>query len=335
MFTKNKKTVLFIIFWVINIIHIAAYSSESAVYIFSTQDIDSLSVNDTLTNDTLKRKEKRKSKNILDSPIDYSAEDSILFSLDNKKVFLYGNSVITYQDMELKSAFIELDLDNNEIYAIGLPDSSGVITGNPVFTEKNESYEAIEMRYNFKTRKGIITEVVTEQSDGYLHAEKTKRQANGEIHLYKGKYTTCDQAHPHFYIALTKAKAIPNDKVISGPAYLVVEDVPLYFPIIPFGFFPSTKTQTSGIIVPEYGEENLRGFYLRGGGYYWAISDYMDLNLTGDFYTSGTSGGTGQLRYKKRYRFSGNLNVRAYSNASGDIDIPNYINEAAGRQRKN
>ena len=263
-----------------------------------------------------------KKKSVLDSPIEYNAVDSILFSLDNKKVFLYGDAMITYQDMELKAAFIELDMDKNELYSTGVPDSAGKMMGYPHFKEGDEEYDAKEMRYNFKTRKGIIKEVKTEQSDGYLHAELTKKHENGEIHMHGGKYTTCDADHPHFYLALTRAKVIPNDKIVSGPAYMVIEDVPLYFPIVPFGFFPSTRKHASGIILPEYGEEQRRGFYLRGGGYYFAINDYLDLTLLGDYFTNNTYGVTSRLNYRKRYRYSGNTEMRYYSNVEGDSDIP-------------
>lgn len=272
--------------------------------------------------DTTNFRDSTKSKSLLDSPIEYNAEDSIMFSLDNKKVFLYGNAIIKYQDMELTSAFIELDLDKNEIFATGMPDSAGVITGNPVFKEGSEEYKAKNMQYNFKTRKGIIKEVKTEESEGFLHASRTKRHSNGEIHMKRGKYTTCDHDHPHFYLALTRAKVIPNDKIVSGPAYMVVEDVPLYFPILPFGFFPNTREHSSGIILPEYGEEDNRGFYLRGGGYYFAINDYFDFTITGDFFTEGTWGASSIMTYKKRYRFNGRTEMRYYTNASGDRDIP-------------
>ena len=295
--------------------------------------ISSIALSDSINIDTSKT-DSSSSSALLDSPIDYNAVDSILFSLDNKKVYLYGDAEIKYQNMELKSDFIELDLDKNEIYAIGLPDSSGKIAGEPVFKEDDETYEAKEMRYNFKTRKGIIKEVKTEESDGYLHADRTKRQNNGEIHMRRGKYTTCDADHPHFYMALTKAKVIPNDKIVSGPAYMVVADVPLYFPIIPFGFFPNTRKHSSGVILPTYGEEEARGFYLERGGYYFAINDYFDLTLLGDFYTKGTWGVSSLLNYRKRYRFSGRMNIRYYSNATGDIDIPSTIDIFEGGQER-
>ncbi len=290
----------------------------------TTNDIYPDSMNIFISENTIGKNDstEKKPKTILDSPIEYYAVDSILFSLDNKKVFLYGDAVITYQNMELKAAYIELDMDKNEIYAIGLPDTSGVVIGSPHFKEDDEEYDAREMRYNFKSKKGIIKDVRTEQSDGFLHAELTKKHENGEIHMLHGKYTTCDAPHPHFYMALTRAKVIPNDKIVSGPAYMVVEDVPLYFPILPFGFFPNTRKHSSGVILPEYGEEEQRGFFLRGGGYYFAINDYLDYTITGDYFTQGTWGTTSRLNYRKRYKFSGNTEMRYYKNGRGDRDIP-------------
>ena len=272
--------------------------------------------------DTNKVSQPDTSKTLLNDPIDYTADDSLLFSIDNKKVFLYGNANIKYQKLELTAAYIELDMDQKTVYAIGMPDSAGKIVGNPVFKDGKETFEAKEMHYNFNTKKGVIKQVITKQSNGYLHAEKTKREANTEINMMNGKYTTCDLEHPHYYIALTRAKAIPNDKIVSGPAYLVIEDVPIYFPLLPFGFFPNHKGHTSGFIIPEYGEEQIRGFFLRNGGYYFAINDYIDYQLTGDFYTKGTWGTSSRLTYRKRYRYSGAFNFRYYSNATGDRDIP-------------
>jgi lipopolysaccharide assembly outer membrane protein LptD (OstA) len=141
--------------------------------------------------------------------------------------------------------------------------------------------------------------------------------------MKNGKYTTCDADHPHFYVALTKAKSIPGDKIISGPAYIVLEDIPLPI-ILPFGFFPNTKTNTSGILIPQYGEENRRGFYLRNGGYYWAINDFVNLTATGDIYTNGTWGMSLSSDYRIRYRFNGNMNLRYYKNVTGFKDLENY-----------
>ncbi|MCD4711080.1 MAG: LPS-assembly protein LptD [Bacteroidales bacterium] len=252
--------------------------------------------------------------------VEYHATDSLILLLDSGRVELYGDAHITYEDITLEADFIRYETDLNLVIANGLPDSTGSIGGTPVFTDANNSFESKRLEYNFKTQKGKIYEVITEQEGGYLHAEETKKQANGHIHLKDGKYTTCDLEHPHFYIALTKAISMPGDKIVSGPAYIVLADVPL--PIgLPFGFFPNSMTKTSGILLPKYGEESIRGFYLREGGYYFAMNDFMDLRVTGDIYTNGTWGVRVGSNYKVNYRFSGNLNVRYFKNVSGYKNI--------------
>ncbi|HER09123.1 MAG TPA: LPS-assembly protein LptD [Bacteroides sp.] len=256
----------------------------------------------------------------IEAEVKYNAVDSLVFALDTGIVELYGDARITYGDIVLEAAYIRYEMDNNLVIAHGLPDSSGVVTGNPNFTDKNNSFQSKLLKYNFKTQKGYIEEVITEQEGGYLHAEQTKRQTSGHIHLKDGKYTTCDAEHPHFYIAITKGISMPGDKIIAGPAYIVLEDVPLPL-AIPFGFFPNSKTKTSGVLIPQYGEEQRRGFYLRDGGYYFAMNDYMDLRMTGDLYTNGTWGLRVGTNYKLNYRFSGNLRVQYFKNVSGYKNI--------------
>ncbi len=274
---------------------------------------------DSLVNDTLKKEP----AGTIDAEVVYNAKDSVVFGMDKRKVFLYKNARVSYIDMELTADYIELDMTNNEVFAKGLPDSTGKIAGKPIFKDAGQEMEAQRLRYNFNSRKGYIEAVMTEQEGGYLHAEKTKKDEMGHIHLKDGKYTTCDAEHPHFYVALTKAKSIPGDKIISGPAYLVLEDVPL--PIgLPFGFFPNTKTNTSGILIPQYGEEARRGFYLRNGGYYLAVNDYLDLTVTGDIYTNGTWGLRAGTNYRKRYKYNGSFNARFYRNISGEKGLENY-----------
>jgi len=273
-----------------------------------------------LAGDTLK--EESSSKGI-DAEVHYSARDSVIMSIDGKKIFLYKSAKVSYLDINLEADYIEFDMTNNEVFAKGLPDSSGTIVGRPVFQDGQQKMEAHNLRYNFKSRKGYIEVVRTEQEGGYLHAEKTKKDQYGHIHIKDGKYTTCDAEHPHFYIALTKAKSIPGDKIVSGPAYLVIEDVPM--PIgLPFGFFPNKRTSTSGILIPSYGEEARRGFYLRDGGYYWAINDYMDLSLRGTIFTNGTWGMRATSRYDLRYRFSGSFDLKYYQNILGEKGLPDY-----------
>jgi len=260
------------------------------------------------------------SGNEIEAEVTYDANDSLIFSLDGRTVELYGEGHIAYEDITLDADYIRYEMDMNLVVANGLPDSTGKVVGNPVFKDANNSFESKTLRYNFKTQKGYIEEVVTQQEGGFLHAQQTKKQSNGHIHLKDGKYTTCDAEHPHFYLAITKGIDMPGDKIVSGPAYMVIADVPL--PIgLPFGFFPNSMTKTSGVLLPKYGEEDRRGFYLREGGYYFAMNDFMDLRVTGDIYSNGTWGVRLGSNYKLNYKFSGNLNVRYFKNITGDKNI--------------
>ncbi|NOY36057.1 MAG: LPS-assembly protein LptD [Chlorobi bacterium] len=271
--------------------------------------------------DTLKPKVSNVTR--IEDRVTYSAEDSLNFDLDLRKAYLYGNSHVSYQDIDLTADYIEIDFNINEVYATGLPDSTGKIQGIPHFKQGGETFDSKEIRYNFNTKKGFVKQVITEQEGGYLHSEKTKRLPGGVIDIKNAKYTTCDAPDPHYYVALTKAKVIPGHEIISGPAYLVVADIPL--PIaLPFGFFPNKQTHASGILIPEYGEEKNRGFFLRNGGYYFAINDYFDVSLRGDLFSNGTWGLRVGSNYRKRYRFNGNFNLRYYKNVKGDLDLGTY-----------
>ena len=213
-------------------------------------------------------------------------------------------------------------LVSKEVYAEGLPDSTGTVVGTPVFKEGDEEFESKTMRYNFETQKGIITDVKTTQGDGFVHSDLTKKISKDEFILEKGKYTTCDAEHPHFYLRMTKAKVISNKKIITGPAYMVLEDFPIYFPMIPFGYFPNSTTYTSGILIPTYGEEQTRGFFLREGGYYWAASDHFDLALRGDIYSKGSWATKLHSNYKVRYKFSGSLDFSYNLNKYSEQPLP-------------
>lgn len=281
--------------------------------------VDSIS-NDSISEvDSTHLKNKKAAHDGLKSEVIYSAQDSSRIS-SNKKVYLFGKAKVTYEDIELKADYMEYDGATKVVYASGLPDSTGVVQGKPEFTQKSQKFKFENIYYNFTTKKAIIHNVITEEEGGFLHAEKTKRFSNGHIDLKNGKYTTCDAEHPHFYLKLTKGIAIPNDKIVFGPAYLVIADIPM--PVaLPFGFFPNKKESTSGIIIPAYGSDFVRGFSLRDGGYYFAISKYTDLRLTGDIYSKGTWGLSGMSRYIKRYKFTGNLSMRYYVNKYGEEGI--------------
>jgi len=272
---------------------------------------------DTIKVDTFSADTASSASTLIDAPIDYQAVDSMIYDVKEHKVYLFGDAEVNYKDIELKAAYIILDMSNDEVFATFVKDSLGEEIGRPVFKEGRETFESKILTYNFRTRRGIIKNIFTEQEGGYLHSEKTKKHEDGEIHLEKGKYTTCDAEHPHFYIALSKAKVIPDDKIVSGPAYLVVEDIPLPF-VMPFGFFPNQKGRASGVIIPEYGEEKNRGFFFRQGGWYFALNDYFDLRILGDIYTKGTYGFNVSSNYRKRYKFGGNVSIRYYKNVSGE-----------------
>ncbi len=261
-------------------------------------------------------------KPLLEAIITYSAKDSIIPDFENQKMYMYKNAVINYQNIELKADYIVLDLVSKEVYAEGLPDSTGTIVGTPVFKEGDEEFESKTMRYNFETQKGIITDVKTTQGDGFVHSDLTKKISKDEFILEKGKYTTCDAEHPHFYLRMTKAKVISNKKIITGPAYMVLEDFPIYFPMIPFGYFPTTSKYTSGILVPTYGEEQTRGFFLRDGGYYWAASDHFDLALRGDIYSKGSWATKVRSNYKVRYKYNGSLDFSYNLNKYSEKPLP-------------
>lgn len=266
---------------------------------------------------------KTNSNMAFDYPVYYDAEDSLLFDFVRQKAYLYGNAIVIYESINLTADFIEMDFNTNEVYAYGIEDSLGNVNGKPLFTDNEENFEADTIRYNFRSKKGIIKEVTSEFEGSFLHGGKTKKQENGHIHMIDGKFTTCDLDHPHYYFKISKAKVIPNDKIVSGPAYLVIEDIPT--PLgIPFGFFPNSKGGSSGVVIPEFGEEGNRGFFLRKGGYYWAINDYMDLTVLGDIYSKGSWGVSMSTNYKVRYKYNGKLIVVYNKNSLGYKGLPNY-----------
>lgn len=279
---------------------------------------------DTLSTDTVAVKEKKSSQpSSLDDIVDFVAKDSLVFEAGNM-AFLYGNSVVNYQDIQLDADQIELDLNNNTVYAVGRADSLGEVIGSPIYKDSSGEYESETMRYNFKTKRGYITNVITEQGEGYLTGGKTKKTEEDILFMENGRYTTCDNhEHPHFYLQLTKAKVRPQKNVVTGPAYMVLEDVPLPL-ALPFGFFPMNKKYSSGIIFPTFGEEMNRGFYMRDGGYYFAINDYIDLALTGEIYTKGSWGLKARSAYVKRYKFSGSIDISFINTVTGDKGLPDY-----------
>ncbi|MDE5838724.1 MAG: LPS-assembly protein LptD, partial [Paramuribaculum sp.] len=264
-----------------------------------------------------------RTKTDIAAAVDISASDSLLL-VGRNNAYLYGNSDVKYGEQEITAAQIELDMVSNTVYAVGAPDSTGEITGNPVFQDNGSQYEAKTMRYNFETEKGIITDVITEQGEGYITGGITKKNADGTFYLQNGRYTTCDNHdHPHFYFQLTKARVTPKKDVVTGPTYMVLAGVPLPL-ALPFGYFPFSEKYSSGIIVPTFGDDYTRGFYLSNGGYYFAISDNIDLALTGELYTKGSWGLKARSAYVKRYKFSGSFDISYLKTKLGDKGAPDY-----------
>lgn len=269
-------------------------------------------------------KKKSGSSMMLDAEVKYEAKDSMRFDFEHKKMYLYGDAKIDYGDISLTAYAIELDMDSSLAYAHGITDTLGVEKGLPVFKDKSGEYTMRTMKYNFDTKKAVINHIVTEQGEGFVVGQHAKR-VNEKVYFMKdAKYTTCDNhEHPHFYLNLTKAKVIPGKKTVTGPAYLVLLDVPL--PIaIPFAIIPNTKSYSSGIIIPSYGDESTRGFYLRQGGYYWAANEYFDMKILGDIYTKGSWGLHLSSTYKKRYKFSGSFSSDIITNIYSEKSLPDY-----------
>jgi hypothetical protein len=263
-------------------------------------------------------------KETIDARVEYSSQDSMVI-MGNGIVHMYGSGELQYKSMNLTAEYIRVHMDSTTLYAAGVYDTiTEEWVGKPVFAEGDESYQTGEITYNLKTQKGFIRNAITEQGEGYVTADKTKKVGDDVLMMAGGRYTTCDDHDcPHFYLRMTKAKVKPGSYIATGPAYLVVGEVPLPL-AIPFGFFPFTSSYSSGLIMPNFGDDYTRGLYMTGLGYYFAINDYMDLQLTGDIYTRGTWAVTARSRYVKRYKFQGSVSVNYRWDVTGEKDMPNY-----------
>ncbi len=302
-------------------------AGDSAIH--ETESLDSLqlaikrhneSIDDSIRLDSINRKK----KNGIDAPVAYKASDSLVYHASTKKAHLYGSSNVKYENMDLTSEKIYVTLDSSLVHATGKFDTTAkALSGTPVFQMGNDSYTSDTMAFNFKTKKGLIRNVYTQQEDGFLISERSKRDNEGNMYLQHGRYTTCDDEHPDFYIALSRAKVRPGKDVVFGPAYLVVQDVPLPL-AIPYGFFPFSKSYSSGFIMPTYGDETSRGFYLRDGGYYLALSDHADLKLLGEIYTKGSWGFSAASNYRKRYKHSGSFYFSYQDTRTGEKGLADY-----------
>lgn len=272
---------------------------------------------DSVPSDTARQKQP------LDAPVTYEATDSIVFTREGY-AHLYGQGKVNYQQIELAADVITMNMDSSTVYAHGVEDSAGVKKGTPVFKDGDTPYETNTIRYNFKSKRGLISNVVSQQGEGYVTGNNAKKGANDELYMKDGKYTTCDKhEHPHFYMQMTYAKVRPKKNVVTGPAYLVVEDVPLPL-AVPFFFFPFSSSYSSGFLMPTYMDDSNRGFGLTNGGYYFAISDRMDLKLQGDIFTKGSWALNMESNYVRRYKYSGLLQASYQVTKTGDKGLPDY-----------
>ena len=283
----------------------------------NTLSNDSLNIS-TLSTDSTKTAKKE----TIEAPVYYECTDSMVWSRGGN-AYLYGSGKVKYEKIELTASIISMNMDSSIVHATGRADSTGIVTGLPIFMDGGTPYESDRMTYNFKTKKGFINNVYTQQGDGFLMGGKAKKDSSDVFYSQDGMYTTCDAEHPHFYVKLTRAKVRPQKDVVSGPLYLVVEDVPLPL-ALPFGYFPFTENYSSGFIMPSYGDETERGFYLRDGGYYFAISDKFDLRLTGEIFTKGSWGVSAASTYAKRYKFSGSVSLSYLVTKNGEKGLPDY-----------
>ncbi len=291
--------------------------------VISFNNLVTNTVNDSISSDTIIKKNNISSDAITEV-IDYSSQDSMLFSMFDEKMYLYGVGELKSQDMKLKSSYVEISTDDNYLYSRTVKDSLKVI--KPELTQGKEVFTVSSIKYNFKSKKALILDAKMQQDQGFhLHATIGKKQTNGELHIKNGKFTTCDLDHPRFYIRLTKAKKIPDKHVISGPMYFVIADIPLYLIGLPFGLLPNPKTNSSGVLIPEYGEDQNRGFYLRNGGYYRAINDKVNATLTGEIYSKGSWGLNLSSQFKVKYKYSGRLNLTYSKHKTGEEVLPNSV----------
>lgn len=290
--------------------------------VLDTISVDTLAGDSALLQASDSIPEKKEKKDAIEDPVFYESSDSMVWS-SSGNAYLYGDSKVKYQNIQLDAEIITMNMDSSVVSAMGKVDSLGVASGLPVFKDGDTPYESDKISYNFKSKRGIVNNVFTSQGDGFMTGERAKKDSTGAFYARRGAYTTCDAEHPHFYIALTRAKVRPKKDVVFGPAYLVVEDVPLPL-AIPFGFFPFTDSYSSGFIMPSYGDDSERGFYLRDGGYYFAISDRLDLKLTGEIFTKGSWGLGASSTYAKRYRYSGNVSFNYLVTKEGEKGLPDY-----------
>jgi len=278
---------------------------------------------DSITRDTVPKK-----KGMIESLVKYTASEYVSFDRAEQKTYLYNNAKVTYMDMEITAGIIVINHENNEVYAGRLKDTLGNYSQAPVFKQGSDVIEPDSIRFNFNSEKALIWNSRTEQSGGYIKSEKTKKENDSVYFINRGKFTTsADPENPEYYFLMRNAKVVPGKKVVTGLTNMFIADVPT--PIgLPFAYFPLTKKQTSGVIFPSFGEDNQRGYNIQNGGYYFAISDYADLAVTGDYYTNGSYGLRVQSSYAVRYKFRGNLSFRFENLITSERGFPDYANSS-------
>ncbi|MEY4595205.1 MAG: hypothetical protein RIQ47_1615, partial [Bacteroidota bacterium] len=296
---------------------IAVFScSEDTVNVSISQESS-----DSAKTDSLQRPENE--EELLPSRIKYHARDTIRVLADSQVVYLFGAATVEYEDLTLRADFIRIDMNGKEVTATGLPDSTGKLRGQPEFSQGSQQFRATGMRYNFETKKGKINQVITSEGDGYIHGETVKKDAGSNFFIKNGIYTTCSLDTPHYCITSNKLKVIKNDRIVTGPAYLSIENIPTPL-AIPFGFFPNKTGRSSGVIFPGFGESAERGFYFQRLGYYFGFSDYFNLALTTDLYTKGSYTLDATSSYRKRYRYNGNFRTSYAYTAIGEKGLPDF-----------
>lgn len=266
------------------------------------------------------------SKDGVDKVVKYQAKDSVAMDLKSRRAYLYSDGSIDYDSMLLKADRVEVDFEAHTLHAHGTSDTAGNTVGRPFFRQDGTDYHADTLTFNYVTKKGIINGVITQEGEGFLHGQKVKKVNDSVMYLSGGSYTTCNHAHPHFAMNFTKSKLITGNKIVTGPAWLSIEDVPT--PVaLPFAFFPITKSRTSGVLIPSYGWQNYRGYYLKEGGYYFALGDHWDLSLLGDIYTNLSWAAEAKANYYKRYKYKGSFDARYGITKEGIYGDENTYNE--------
>ncbi len=292
----------------------------------TTSLVDSATFSNDTTGANVVDSTKIANKSDIQTTVNYKAKDSVNFNLKTQDIIMFNKAHVDYGEILLDADKIKVNYGTKVLDAEGLPDTTGTIQGKPIFTDKGQVYQTDEITYNFDTKKAIIKGVVTQQGEAFMHAEWIKKNEKDELFGEHALYTTCNLGHPHFGISANQIKMIPNDKILMGPFNLELNEIPTPL-ILPFGLFPMPNTKTSGILFPTYGEESRRGFFLRDGGYYWAINEYADLALRGEIYTKGSFGLSLASTYKKRYSYAGNLNLRFNQQRIGESEADSLVSK--------